>query len=431
MASNIENKKRELTDWERQEIVNVAKRWRDAGFLVGPAHPDDKRPHLNSWRTIYKGETEPPTIEEIERHILIDKCCDGIGVFGGAASKALEMLELDTSDPELAAEFVLQIEEEGLADVWEAITTAYEEQTPGGGTHWPFSVKEGDNKGNIKLALPEPTGNREKDSKATIETRGNGGWFVIAPSAGRTHPTGKPYKLKNETMDPANIVTITAEQRDRLYECARRCCKAPAKPTLKPKPVEPNTDGSSAGNKFNAATSWDDVLVPLGWEEGVTLQNSQGLLESEWLRPGKEKGRRSAIVAVEIDQMIVYSTGSELEATDDDGNYNTFSRWAVWTFYRYGGDFNESAKAIHQAMDAGMDLKDLAAGKKPPELPPLDISFALPSPAPDRSNIVSVATSILHANTYTEIGLGRLLADKSAGRLKYLVDRAVWMGFQR
>ena len=426
MEQKTEQQDRTLAKWDRSEIVNAAKRWIDAGFLVGPARPSDKRPHLKKWATIYKGKIDPPTIDDIEQHILIDQCCDGIGVFGGAASRCLEMLELDTSDAELYAEFIMNVGEAGLADVWDAITAGYEEQTPGGGRHWPFCVSGGDNKGNIKLALPEPTGDSKQDSKATIETRGNGGWFVIAPSAGRTHPTGRPYVMASEDMDPANIATITVEQRDGLYDCARACCKGPKKAAVKPKPAQPNVDSDSAGNKFISQTTWEDILVPLGWHEGMTYENAYGI-QTEWARPGKDPNERSGIVSGEIDQMIVWSSATVLEPTNHNGETQSFSRWAVWTFYHYDGDFQKSAKAVHQAVDAGMDWKELAKGTPPP--PPKELTFAKPEPPENRSKIVTVATDIMNTGTYTEISLGRLLADQGHGQLKYIVDRKTWAGF--
>ena len=74
-----------------------------------------------------------------------------------------------------------------------------------------------------------------------------------------------------------------------------------------------------------------------------------------------------------------------------------------------------------------MDWKELAKGTPPP--PPKELTFAKPEPPADQPEITAVATDILNHATYTEISLGRLLADQANGRLKYIVDRRTWTGF--
>jgi hypothetical protein len=55
--------------------------------------------------------------------------------------------------------------------------------------------------------------------KPLIETRGEGGYLVIAPSNGRVHPTGKPYVLRRGGL--ATIAEITPEEREALWALAR------------------------------------------------------------------------------------------------------------------------------------------------------------------------------------------------------------------
>jgi len=54
--------------------------------------------------------------------------------------------------------------------------------------------------------------------KVRIETRGEGGYVVVAPSYGDVHPTGTPYI---STGEAAAIVTLTADERDTLLSVAR------------------------------------------------------------------------------------------------------------------------------------------------------------------------------------------------------------------
>ena len=51
-----------------------------------------------------------------------------------------------------------------------------------------------------------------------IETRGKGGFMVVAPSHGTVHPTGKPYVMVQG--GPATIATVTAAELETLHDLA-------------------------------------------------------------------------------------------------------------------------------------------------------------------------------------------------------------------
>src|SRR6266566_643960 len=90
--------------------------------------------------------------------------------------------------------------------LYERIAWGYEETTPAGGRHLLYRCN--DMAGNQKLAVrpaPEP-----QKMKTLIETRGEGGFIIIAPSRGTVHPSGKPYMLLRGNV--AKIQTITGEE---------------------------------------------------------------------------------------------------------------------------------------------------------------------------------------------------------------------------
>jgi hypothetical protein len=55
--------------------------------------------------------------------------------------------------------------------------------------------------------------------KTLIETRGQGGFIILAPSHGPIHPSGQPYVLLQDGFE--TIATITPEERRSLFELAR------------------------------------------------------------------------------------------------------------------------------------------------------------------------------------------------------------------
>jgi putative DNA primase/helicase len=84
--------------------------------------------------------------------------------------------------------------------------------TPSGGIHWLYRI-EGMVPGNTKLARrPGENGNID----VLAETRGEGGFVIVAPSNGTCHPSGGAWKM---LVGGANsIPTLTSPERDQLHK---------------------------------------------------------------------------------------------------------------------------------------------------------------------------------------------------------------------
>ena len=186
--------------------------WLDQGALPLPVAPDGtKRPAVKAWKQ-FQNPANRPTPEELGRLWRADS--DGIGILCGAASGGIEMLELEGAAvkegllPQLQATFA----EHSQSALWQKLMNGYMEITPSGGIHWYYRV-QGEPLGNTKLAS-RPTTPEEREThpgqkiRVLIETRGEGGWSVVAPSAGRSHPTGKAW-MAVPGRTPADIITIT------------------------------------------------------------------------------------------------------------------------------------------------------------------------------------------------------------------------------
>ena len=105
------------------------------------------------------------------------------------------MLEFDVDDAELMAEFIMNLNEGGLGEVWESIVDGVEERSPSGGCHFFYKV-DGEPKGNVKLAFAE-----DGESATMIETRGQGGQVIASYSAGRTHPSAVANTYRHADKD--------------------------------------------------------------------------------------------------------------------------------------------------------------------------------------------------------------------------------------
>src|SRR5215204_1288997 len=240
-----------------------------AGDAVGlsmfpPKQDGSKKPDAITWTAYH---TPDPETGEIKRETpetlrsMYTNGRSGVGAFMGRVSNDVELFEFD--DHATYGEFLPAAEEAGLADLVARIRNGYEEETPRGGIHWLIRCAE--TSGNTKLAQrPAPTEDNPKGVKVLIETRGNGGYAVLAPSNGRVHELRKPYRLLHGGFD--TIAEITPEERRELWTLAQTFDEMPnAESKEKRDSKADSTPGERPGDIFNQRTTWADVLEPDGW----------------------------------------------------------------------------------------------------------------------------------------------------------------------
>jgi putative DNA primase/helicase len=256
----------------------------------------------------------------------------GLGIVAGAISGNLEVLEFD--DLATYQTFCDTAEAAGLGELVARIRQGYEEKTPGGGIHWLYVCPE--IAGNTKLArrpgLPDKNG--RPTVEVLIETRGEGGFVVTAPSFGKVHQSGKPYELLAGGF--ASIATITPDERESLFDLARAFDEMPKKAIDDPIPLTSATKGGDRpGDRFNAETSWREILEPHGWRF-IGEGNGKGL----WTRPDKAHGVSATTNYKGSDCLYVFSTSTLFEP---ETSYTKFAAYAV---LNHGGDFHAAGKAL-------------------------------------------------------------------------------------
>jgi hypothetical protein len=166
----------------------------------------------------------------------------GLGLVCGAVSGGLEMLEFEgrAVDEGLLEEFQAAAEAAGLGEVLAHIAGGYAERTPGGGIHLLYRCAEVT--GNQKLARrpaadDELAVDPDDKVKVLIETRGQGGFTIVAPSNGKVHPTGGAWELLHGGFD--SIFEITPDERAALHALAHTFDTMPVteRPTAPPRPA--------------------------------------------------------------------------------------------------------------------------------------------------------------------------------------------------
>lgn len=243
------------------KIQSTARTCLSLGLSVLPVRADGSKAPSVFWECL---QYERMSLENVAK---VFKPHHGLALIGGQVSGNLEILDFDRHD--LFSHYEAAARAAGLGDLLDRLKNGYCEHSPNG-EHLLYrcSVIQS----NQKLANTydrHPDGSVKADKKGTlllkalIETRGEGGYCIIAPSNGRVHESGKPYTLLSGSLE--TIPTITPEEREDLFALARTFDEVkkkdedpPGKRTARP------SAGDRPGDLFNARATWEDVLAPHG-----------------------------------------------------------------------------------------------------------------------------------------------------------------------
>jgi putative DNA primase/helicase len=422
-------------------LLEAAHTFHAAGLSVIPVLGDGTKQPAIAWTERQRRLAEPDELVAwFDRPTYA-----GLGVVCGSVSGELEMLEVEGRAAHLVAELAALLADHGHAELWTRLCSGYLEQSPSGGLHWLFRV---DGKANRSLKLARRPATAEEleaikeaeraDAHAThggdpdrlakrlavidnlqpeqrpqvlIETRGEGGYVVTAPSAGRTHSTGKPWiQLAG---GPTTIPTITVEERDAIYVLASMLDQMPSQePENRPALAAVGTSqGDRPGDDYNARATWDDILTPHGWKRTKHFGgNCWG-----WVRPGKET--RDGISATtgrnDGDNLYVFSTSTEFE------DLVAYSKFSAYALLEHGGDYSAAARALRAA----------GYGKQP-EPRPLEAIVASggassSASAPASSPHLSVVPPMTYSPT--DDGNALRLVDTHGEHVRYCPEAGSWL----
>jgi hypothetical protein len=345
------------------DVFTAALRFAAAGCSVVPVMADgSKRPGIGSWKEY---QSKMPTADELQTWF---KDAKGVGLITGKISGSLEMMELEgravadgmhTQIKEMAHEM-------GLDELWDRLNSGYCEMTPSGGLHWLYRL-DGDVPGNTKLARRPGQGDTVD---VLAETRGEGGFVVVAPTLGVCHPSGGAWQLISGSIE--TIPYLTLDERETIHSLFKYFDQLP-KASVVASEVSAGTREANLelpGDDYNARTTWDEILLPLGWSKVFTNRGT-----TAWRRPGKSEGISATTGFDGTDFFYCFSTSTIFDAE------RAYSKFAVYTLVEHGGDFSKSASALK--------AKGFGTGGGS-ALQPIDLSSwleAAPEPEPDFSEV--------------------------------------------
>ena len=370
-------------------LADVARTWRESGVSVVPILSNKtKRPAVR-WAEY---QAEAPTLNQVDEWWSNGKSY-GLALICGAVSGNLEMTEIEgrACDGESMTEIQNRMDELGVGDIWNVLTGAsgYSEMSPSGGLHLLYRISDHPVPGNAKIAATV-------NNLVLAETRGEGGYVIVAPTPGLCHPSGEAWMilagqygalpvidwqsrcLIHEALrlaldesaqrltatdlsltdepersmssrfftDNADLNTSQPSDQSSLSASPRFSSDSTHQaPAALPGSLPSSFSGSSAaglspGDHFEAVTDWTEILEPHGW----TFSGRRGP-ERFWARPGKNpREGHSATTGYKDDRDRIYnfSTSTALPTGE------SLTKFAVYTLLNHGGDYQLAARELRR-----------------------------------------------------------------------------------
>lgn len=299
-----------------------------AGLTPVPVLADGSKQPAVKWKPLM---SKPPSVGEVVSWYMRHPEW-GVGVACGNGAGGVEMLEIEGRAKDRISLLAQRAKEAGIEDIWEEVCHGWSERSPSGGIHFYYRV-DGEVERNSRLAV-------DRDKKVLAETRGAGGYSIIAPTPGRCHNSGVGWARYYGGAD--TIPTLSLAQRRSLHEVfASLDQRAPQLERTPARPFVPSTPATSVdgavrpGDDFAARTSWEDILVPAGWK----MVGQRGEV-TDWCRPDKEGWGVSATTGWGGDVLYVFTTSSVFEP---ERGYTKFTAYAI---LNHGGDIAAAAKEL-------------------------------------------------------------------------------------
>jgi KaiC/GvpD/RAD55 family RecA-like ATPase len=322
----------------------------DAGLCPVRARADGTKAPEGRWKDY---QTTRPTRAEVDEWFRDGH--PGLGIICGTVSNNFEMLEIEGR---FVAEHGIQalidaMVAADLLDLYFRLTDATV-TTPSGGRHFNYRV-DGPVGGNTKIArrpatAEELAANPQDRVKTLIETRGEGGFIVTAPSHGPVHPSGKPWMAVEGWAK--RIPNITLAEREAMFE-ALRVFDVPIE-VRHPIVLEPTHRARlRTFNGTEVHASWmddveahlaatspmPDLLAGYGWQHAYNDAHGRQL----WTRPGKEHGVSASING--NGRLHPFSTSVPF----DVNGHTTYNELDVIAAYEHGGDRQAAGRAVAEA----------------------------------------------------------------------------------
>jgi len=293
-----------MTSSNSAPLLQSALAYRECGLSVLPALRLQKRPALSGWKNYQLRIPHERQIAE-----WFSKPEDAICIVTGQVSGNLEMLDFDRGGDRFNA-----WKEHIPTELFARLVV---ESSQSGGKHVIYRCTEPIN-GNMKLAM----GFRDGALVTLIETRGEGGLFLCAPTVG--------YSIEQGSL--TQVPELTPQERETLLETAWSLNEY--LPTADVPADSQFVSENRPGDDFNNRGDVRSLLNKHGWTLVKAGENEL------WRRPGKSHGWSASLK----DKSFYVFSGN---ATPFEPN-RAYGPFAVYTWLEHGGDFEMAARMLRQ-----------------------------------------------------------------------------------
>ncbi len=325
LEANIADKPEQLElniDQTKVNMGDIALSYIAQNLSVIPMKPDKICPY--TWKEFQK---TPPTVKQVET--MFNPKTWGIAIIGGEVSGGIECIDLDCK-----YDLTGKLSEEVKKMIDIIVPGVYErlviETTMSGGSHLFYRCENF--AGNQKLAsryttVEETIKNPGEKQKTLIETRGDGGYFVCAPSPG--------YVLIQGSFNQIPLIT-DSERNGIIFACMTFNETFP--PSDEPRNKKPfTTSGLSTFQDYNERGDCISLLESRGWI--IVNDNSEKIILK---RPGETKAKHSAYFNKAKNWFSVFSTSTEFEIQ------KAYLPYAVYAMLECNGNFSEASKKLYE-----------------------------------------------------------------------------------
>ena len=296
-------------------LFDIAIEYRDMGFSV--IATDALKQSIGKWKTF---QERMPGSEEL-RNMFNHPVAQGIALVTGKSSGNLEVIDIDTknfSEGCLFFKFCEAITEVDV-DLFKKLVVA---QSRSGGYHIYYRCREIESNQPLArrpITEQEKLRNPKEKVKVLIETRGLGGYIVVAPTPG--------YRFIQS--DLSQLPDILPSERKVLLNAARGLNVIPER-KIERRPLLVRAAGSlSPLDDYNMRGDIIGLLQKHGWT--ITAQTG---IRTFFKRPGDTDKRSSGSFNHELNYFSVFSTSTEFVPRAG------YRPYAVYALLECSGDFS-------------------------------------------------------------------------------------------
>lgn len=379
--------------------------WWNAGLCVIPARADGSKRPVHEWKS-FMGER--PGRELVEFWFTYQPAW-GVGLVCGSISGNLEMLEVEACRMDSSSwdriRDAMDAQGDDVADVWNhLLDRGYCEFTPSGGIHILYQLADSPVPGNQKIAMSE-------DSKITYaETRGEGGFVIVAPSSGRVHPSGDSWDASGESVVGQALFPMTWEMRGRIHAALKTALDERVLPAYERPAGAAEYDrsqGDRPGDAFNddPSVSIGDILIRNGWKY---LGRKGG--QDEYVHPASsDMSTGSARTGYQGSPNLYAWSGMPQE-----GSYDKFR---VLAELEYGGDLSATAAALRKlGYGAERDVAEMEDWNTEPSMVVGDAA----------SGTTQVVEDVPTLKAFNHVSVGNFARTYLLSKFRYVTEERGW-----